>query len=116
MRFGDAVARENVVDLADADDVETRGRQRARHGGAGRDERKVVTVCRTREVGVFSGVGPCDDAADAVLAREQFTRDAAAAVEFVKADVRLMRGNLEHAVGGRIDDELSGRNLLAAVV
>lgn len=47
----------------------------------------------------------CDYPSDAVFTRQNFACYFAITIQFFHGDDVLVRGNLEHAVGGRINDE-----------
>ena len=115
-RAADAAAREDIRDLADADRRETLARERIHHRVARRIEREVVAARRARVVRVLADVRARDDAADAVLTLHDLARHAAVFVELLDRHIVLMRCNLQHAVGRRVDDQCARLLLLAAVV
>ena len=57
-----------------------------------------------------------DDAADGVLAGQDLARRATGVVQLLERDRLLVRGDLEHRVGGRVDDPLAGLLVLLAVL
>ena len=66
------------------------------------------------EIGEFAVEGPCDDTAHSVLPPEDAAGGLADAVELGHRHDGLVRGDLENAVGRRIDDGVSGLQVFLA--
>ncbi len=116
--FGDALAVEDVVDLAHGDDVLAGGPDQIQHGGAGGLEAEVVTVGGALEVGgAVPHKGPGNDPAHPVGAGQHLPGDLADAVQFGHRHQRLVGRHLKDAVGAGVDDErVLGHGLLAVVL
>ena len=114
---GHAAVGEDVVDLAHGQHVVAVLLELVEHGGAGRLEREVVAARGALEVArVGAHVGARDDAGHAVVAGEDLAGDAAVLVELLHGHEVLVGGDLEHAVGRGVDDEVAGLELLLAIV
>ena len=114
VRLVDVLPGEDVADLADA------GHARARRADARevirlrRQQREVVAVGRAAVGARLALERAGDHAPDGVLAGEQPARGAAGLVELLERHRRLVRGDLEDRVGGRVDDPLAGALVLLA--
>lgn len=64
--------------------------------------------------GADEGAG--DDPAHAVLAHQDFPGDAAILIQGLQGHHVLMGGDLEHGVGGGVDDQVAGLAVLIAVL
>ena len=110
----DVTAGEDVGDLPDADDRQTRLADPCQVVRARGLEREVVPV-RGAPVGAGLALeGPGDDAPDRVLAHQLPARDAARLVQLLERNGLLVRGDLEDRVGGGVDDPLAGALVLLA--
>ena len=65
---------------------------------------------------IFSGKRTSYHSPDRIFSDQNFTRDFAVFVQLVNRNNILMRGYLEHAVGGRIDDKRTFFHRLPAIV
>ena len=110
----DVAAGEDVADLPDAVRRVPRGADRGQVVRPPRLEREVVPVRRALVVPGRPDERPGDDAADGVLAGQDLARRATGVVELLERDRLLVRGDLEHRVGGRVDDPLAGLLVLLA--
>src|SRR5262249_31709767 len=113
-RVVDVAAGEDVRDLSHAVDGVAGvadGREVIR---SARLEREVVTVRGPLVVARLARERSRDHAPDRVAAGEDLPRDPAAVVELLERDRVLVRGDLEHGVGRRVDDPLSGPLMLLA--
>ena len=79
-------------------------------GGIAKSRRLAVRVKRPGS----SDERPRDDAAEAIPADRQFERDVVDAVLLVDRNHVLVRGDLKHAVGRRVDDRLARAHVLGA--
>ena len=80
----------------------------------GRRDGEVLAVRGTDEgAGGLADEGAGDDPADAERV-DDLGADAADLVEPIEAEVRLVRGDLQHAVGGGVEDRLAGGDVLLA--
>ena len=104
--FGEADACEYIVDLAYRDRVVTGVLKLLGNGETGGRERKIVSAGGSLE-GILAVEGTCDDTAYAVLTLKKLTRDLAVAIELLAGYERLVRRNLEYAVCGGVNNELS---------
>ena len=100
-----ALSVENIVNLSDADGVQSFSFDKVKHGVAGGSQGKVVAVIGADKVRITAYERSCDYPSDAVFTRQNFACDFAITIQFFHGDDVLVRGNLEHAVGGRINDE-----------
>ena len=117
--LGDALAYEDIGDLAHGDRVQTRFLDGIQHGGGGRQDGVVVAAGGALEGGcALKGAG--DDAAHGVLAvpfvGQHIPRDLADAVQLLDGHLVLVCGDLEDAVGGGVDNQLARGQMLLAVV
>ena len=105
---------EDVRDLPDAVDRLAGLADRRQVVRAARLEGEVVAVRRPLVVPRLAVEGAGDDPTDGVLAGQDLPRDPATGVELVERDRLLVRGDLEHRVGRRVDDPLAGPLVLLA--
>ena len=106
--------RENVVDLADCDDVAAgrggrieNGRRRRRHG-------IIAAVSRARKPAIrVSDEGPRNDPADA-QGIDEFARYCADSIETLQSEAFLVRSDLEDAVCRRVADGFARTHVLPA--
>ncbi len=110
----DVLARVDVADLPDAVHLRAGGADLRQVVRLRRQERPVVAVRRALVVAGLAGERTCDDAADRVRPREDAARDLAGRVQLVERDRLLVRGDLEHRVGGGVDDPLARLLVLLA--
>ena len=113
--FRRPLSREDVVDLAHGDGVEARVLEGVEHRLLRRLQREVVAVGGAGVVAAAADEGTGDDAAHAVLAAQDLPGNAAVFVELLHGDHVLMGGDLEHGVGGGVDDQIPGPHVLVAV-
>ena len=88
----------------------TRSRMVGSGGGMARSLRLAV---RREGLRRLAEEGPGDDPADAQRV-DDLGGDAADLVEALEAEMRLVRGDLQHAVGGGVEDRLAGADVLLA--
>ena len=106
--------RVDVGDLADADDVAAGIDEFVEHGRCVRRRGQVATVAGADEARcIVADERTRDNTTDPVFV-DELTRDVAELVQPVEAERLLVRGDLEHAVGRRVDDRLAGRHVLLA--
>ena len=74
----------------------------------------IVAAFGAAEISWRAGEGPRDHAAYAVGAVEQFAGDFAHAIELGDGDHVFVRGDLEDAVAGGVDDREAGAHVLLA--
>ena len=115
-RARDPPAGEQVLDLADGDDGAARGDEAVEDGRALRPDREVAAVR-----GAAKGAGAADERArdhpaDPEPFDEQRVGGLALAVQLVDRDDVLVGGDLEHAVGRRVDDWPAGAQVLGPQV
>ncbi len=111
----DASAGKNILDLSDGQDVPVGVFQLVQQDGGHGFERVVPTVAGAGEtVGIVAKERPGDDAADGMLAVEDFAGAAAGGVEFLDGHDILMGRHLKHAVGRGVDDQVAGFEMLRA--
>ena len=115
--FADALARKDVVNLADTDGLLACGQDGVEHRVVRRDQTVVMTARCAGEVGgAVAHERAGNDAAHAVFAGQQLPRLCADLVQLFHRDDGLVRSDLEHTVGGGVDDECAGFHVLLAVV
>ena len=73
-----------------------------------------MAVGRALEVPRRADERPRDDAADAEPLADELVRDLTGAIQLGHRDDVFVRGDLEHAVGRRVDDERAGPHVLRA--
>ena len=73
-----------------------------------------MPVCRPREIARDANKRTGNDAADFMLAAQQFPRRFADAVQFVDGDDLFMRRDLEDTVARGVDDRLARAHMLFA--
>ena len=112
-RAGDALAGENIGDLADGVDGAAGGNQAIEQGRCRRRHRIVVAIGGAPEAARCADERARDDAADIVGIGEN-TAGPAQRIEPLEAEALLMRGDLQHAVGRGIDNRLAGGDVLGA--
>ena len=115
-RLVDVAAGEDVGDLPDAVRRVPGVADRAQVVRTPRLEREVVTVRRSLVLPGRPGERAGDDAPDRVLAGQDLARRPACVVELLERDRLLVRRDLEHRVGRRVDDPLPGLLMLLAVL
>ena len=103
-------------DLADAVRRVTGIPDRGQVVRAARLEREVVAIRGSLVSSRRPQKRACDHAADGVLAGEDLARAPTGVVELLERDRLLVRGDLEHGVGGRVDDPLARLLVLLAVL
>ena len=81
---------------------------------AGRRQRVVVAVRGAREAPGRADERPRDDAADAEPLADQLVGDLAGAIQLGDRHDLFVRGDLEDAVGRRVDDQRAGAHVLGA--
>ena len=108
----DAAPRENVHDLAHAEDRFARGDEEVEPGLPRRFDREVATVRGPCERAGPSDERPRDDAADQVLALQDPPREAAQFPELLRRPDFLVGGHLEDRVPRGIEDRPAGRHVL----
>ena len=115
--FPNALACKNVVDLTHTDGLLSGSEDSVQHCIARRHQTVVMAARRAGKVG---GAVPHkrsgNDAADAVLPGEQLPRLGTDLIELFHRDKGFVRSDLEHAVGGGVNDERPGPEMLLAVV
>ena len=111
-RLRHAAAGEQILDLADGDDRQPGGLDAIEQRLAARRQRVVVAIGRPRETAGRADERPRDDAADAEALAHELVRDLARAVQLRHGHDRLVRGDLKHAVGRRVDDQRAGPHVL----
>ena len=112
----DADAVEHLADLADRVDRHAGGLELLQVRAAGRVEREVLAARGALERARLAAERPRDDAADGVLAGHDLARRGACRVQlFQRHDVDV-RGDLQHRVGRRVDDQVTGLHVLGAEV
>ena len=75
-----------------------------------------MSVGGSGEVAWFADERPCDDSSYCVLSAHYFACLPANVVQFFKRDYLFVSCDLENAVSGRIDDELSCLHVFFAVI
>jgi len=110
----DAAAVVDVVDFADAEDGDAAVGENVEQHGAGRLDDVVVTALGAAEIAGSAKKRSRDDAADAMRAVEQFASELAHAVKLGDGNDLFVRGDLEYAVAGGVDDGAAGANVLFA--
>src|SRR5260221_7000048 len=114
VRTSQATECEEVLDLADADDVVAGRRQVIQQRRLGRLQREVAAMRRAREVARRADERPRDYPANCVLAGEQPTRRLAHTIQLVEWDHFFVRRQLKDAVGGGVENRLAGAQMLGA--
>ena len=110
----DAAAEEDVEDLADAVDADAAIVELIEQHVLGRRHGVVVAVGGARESAGRAGEGPRDHAAHFVRSAQDLARGLAHLVELPERDDFFVRGDLEDAVGGGVDDRRAGAHVLVA--
>ena len=111
-----AASGENIVDLADCDHILSGLDNRVKHGLCGRLKREIMAAGRAR-IRPFALERAGDDAAHAVFAdQEAFVRCGSIHKAAQAGRQILMRCDLEHGVRRRVDDQITGLHVLAAIV
>ena len=103
------------ADLADGVDRHVGRLQLLEVGARRRVQREVAAAGGALERPGLAGERPGDDAADGVLARMISRAVAHAACSSASLDHVLVRGDLQHGVRGRVDDQRAGAQVLGAV-
>ena len=67
-------------------------------------------------VGPFALKRAGDDAADAIFAGQDLPRDAAVVIQLLRRHDGLVRRDLEDGIRRRVDDQIAGLHMLAAIV
>ncbi len=111
---GDALTGEDILDLADAGNRQTRVLDVVHDGRFRRDEGEVAAVGGTREIAGLADERAGDDAGAGMFADEDLAGGAAVFIQQFRRDDALVRGDLEDAVRGGIDDEVAGLHVLLA--
>ena len=107
---------EDVADLADGVGAAAGRDHAVEDGRLGRRDGEVLAVGGAREgLRRLADEGAGDDAADAQRVHD-LGGDAADLVEAVEAEMRLVGGDLQHAVGGGVEDGLARADVLLAEV
>ena len=112
----DADAGEHLPDLADGVGRDAVGLQLLQVGAPGRRQREVLAALRALERPGLAPERARDHAADGVLALHDLARDGAGGVELGGRALVDVRGDLQHRVGGRVDDQVAGLQVLLAEV
>ena len=112
----DADAVEHLADLADGVHRHAGGLQLVHVGAPGRREREVLAALGALERARRAPERPRDDAPDGVLARHDLARGGARRVELGGRHLVDVRGDLQHRVRRRVDDQVAGRQVLLAEV
>lgn len=110
----DAAVAEDVLDLADGDHFFALTLQTVEDRIGEGLHGIVAAVLGAGVFPVAAHEGTRDDAADQILALQQVSCDGADAVQLLKGHDLLVRGDLEDTVGGGVDDELAGLNVLVS--
>jgi len=110
----DAAAVVDVVDFADAEDGDALFGEDVEKHGFGRVDGVVVASRSTCEVAGSAVERAGDDATNAVGALQKFAGNFAHFVKVGDGDDTFMRGDLEDAVAGGVDDRLAGADVLFA--
>ena len=108
----DAAAGKEILDLADGDDRRARVCQQVEQRRRERRQREVAPVGGSLERARRPDKRPRDHAADSPADAHQVERDCADAIQLRHRHDVLVRGNLEDAVGRRVDDRRSGAHVL----
>ena len=115
-RPADAASGKQVLDLADRHDRDAGGGCPIEHGFCKRLQRVVVPIRRTGERARCSDERTRDHAPDAKPLAHQLVRNLAGAVQLRDRHDVFVSGNLEHAVGGRVDNQRAGAHVLGTEV
>ena len=109
-----AAAQEDVEDLADAVHRDSAIVELIEQHALGRRHGVIVAIGGARETAGRAGERPRDHAAHLVRSAQNLARGLAHLVQFPERDHFLMRGDLEDAVGRRVDDRRAGAHVLLA--
>ena len=111
---GQTLIGKNIINLADKRDriaVRFRG---IKHGRQMRRPRKILAAAGAAEIAGLADKRAGNHPADAVLALQHLAGLLAHFVKLVNRNDLFMRGNLEHAVGGSIDNRFAGGEMFRA--
>ena len=108
----DAAVAEDVLDLADADHLVPRPVQRVQDRVVEGRERIIAPVFRAPVVARFTEERARNDAADQIVALQQFPRHFTDVVQLFQRNHPFVRGDLEHAVRRGVDDGFAGADML----
>ena len=115
--FANALARKDIVNFAHADGLFAGRLQSVQHSVLRRHKAVIVAAGGAGKVGgAVPHKGAGDDAPHAVFAHQQLTGGGADLVQFFHRNQCLVGGDLEHTVGGGVDDQRTGFQMLLAVV
>ena len=112
----DADVVEDGADLADGVDRDAVGLQLVEVGAPGRVEREVLAPLRALERARAAPERARDHAPDGVLAAHDLARGLAGGVQLGLRHLVLVRGDLQHRVGRRVDDQVARAQVLLAEV
>ena len=104
----------DVVNFADAEDGGFVFGQDVEEHGLWRLDGVIVAAFGAAKISWRAGEGARDYSAYAIGAVEQFSGDFAHAIEFGDGDHIFVRGDLEDAVAGGVDDRVAGAHVFCA--
>lgn len=105
---------EDVLNLAHADHVHVAALEHVQHGVAEGVDGEIAAVAGAHIVSGAADERAGDHASHAVFVLQQTARDAADVIQLGHGHDVLVRGDLEHAVGGGVHDQLAGDIVLVA--
>src|SRR5450432_1417608 len=102
--FADTPAQEDIENLADTVDEDAAVVELIEQHALGRRHGVIMAIGGAREITGRADERPRNHAADFVRAAQDFARGFAHLVKFPKRDHLFVRGDLEDAIGGRVDN------------